>query len=84
MQQIESARSEWRKQQQLHLEESWTSLNLFDRSQKGRISMDLQSESSPTLKIKLQVERLCFMLYKSYTLFLFNMILWVIFLCQVF
>ena len=43
MQQIESARSQWRKKEELKLEESWTSLNLFDRSQKGRISLDLES-----------------------------------------
>lgn len=42
MERIESARAEWRKKQQFNLEESWTSLNLFDRSQKGRISLDLQ------------------------------------------
>ena len=43
MKQIESARAQWRKQEQSHLEESWTSLNMFDRSQRGRISLDLES-----------------------------------------
>ena len=42
MQQIESARNKWRKKETFNLEESWTSLNLFDRLQKGRISMDLE------------------------------------------
>ena len=44
MQQIESARNQWRKAEEFKLEESWTNLNLFDRSQKGRISLDLESE----------------------------------------
>ena len=44
MKQIESARAQWRKEEQSHLEESWTSLNMFDRSQRGRISLDFQSK----------------------------------------
>ncbi|ELU03431.1 hypothetical protein CAPTEDRAFT_135076 [Capitella teleta] len=44
LERIESARSQWRKKQEYNLEESWTSLNLFDRSQKGRISLDLQGD----------------------------------------
>ena len=43
MQQIASARSEWREKQELKLEESWTSLDIFDRHQRGRISVDLES-----------------------------------------
>ena len=45
MRQIETARAQWRKQEQSNLEESWTSLNKFDRSQRGRISLDLESKS---------------------------------------
>ncbi|KAI0234957.1 hypothetical protein LSAT2_014682 [Lamellibrachia satsuma] len=44
MKQIESARAQWRKEEQSHLEESWTSLNMFDRSQRGRISLDFQKD----------------------------------------
>ena len=44
MKQIESARAQWRKQQQNQLEESWTSLNVFDKSHKGRLSMDMEGE----------------------------------------
>lgn len=53
MKQIESARAQWRKKEELRLEESWTSLNLFDRSQKGRISMDLESELTGALYLLL-------------------------------
>ena len=42
MKQIESARSKWRKQADASLEESWSSLNLFDRSHRGRISTDME------------------------------------------
>jgi hypothetical protein len=42
LERIESARAQWRHKREYNLEESWTSLNLFDRSQKGRISLDLQ------------------------------------------
>jgi len=44
MKQIESARSSRRPQRQLTLEESWTSLNVFNQTQKGRISLDLQGQ----------------------------------------
>lgn len=42
MRQIESARAQWRQKEQLRLEESWTSLNLFERSHKGRLSIDME------------------------------------------
>ena len=45
MRQIETARAQWRKHEQSNLEESWTSLNMFDRSQRGRISLDLESKN---------------------------------------
>ena len=42
MKQIESARAQWRQKEQMRLEESWTSLSLFERSHKGRLSMDME------------------------------------------
>jgi hypothetical protein len=42
MKQIESTRALRRKRQEFSLEESWTSLDLFNRCQKGRISFDIQ------------------------------------------
>ncbi|KAM7448574.1 hypothetical protein ABFA07_003481 [Porites harrisoni] len=36
-----TARATWRKQQNLSLEESWSLLSLFEKSQKGRITKDL-------------------------------------------
>ena len=44
MKKIESARATWRKQEQNRLEESWSSLNVFERSHKGRLSVDMESE----------------------------------------
>ena len=44
MKQIEMARQQWRHLEERNLEKSWTSLDLFDRSQKGRISIDLESK----------------------------------------
>ena len=44
MNRIESARSQWRRQEQQKLEESWGSLKEFNRSQKGRLSIDLGGE----------------------------------------
>lgn len=41
MQKIKENRSKWRENQKKNLEESWGSLTMFDRQQKGRISMDL-------------------------------------------
>ncbi|XP_071813789.1 katanin-interacting protein-like isoform X2 [Apostichopus japonicus] len=34
-------RAQWRHQQQLSLEESWTSLSMFDKSQKGRLTANM-------------------------------------------
>ncbi len=45
MQRIESARAAWRNRDQSRLEESWMSLDLFDRLQRGRLSVDLQGTS---------------------------------------
>ncbi|XP_064624370.1 katanin-interacting protein-like isoform X2 [Lineus longissimus] len=45
MTRIETARQKWRKQHSLSLEESWTSLNLFDKNQRGRISIDMQGDA---------------------------------------
>ena len=42
MKKIESARSAWRQKEQSKLEESWMSLDMFERHQRGRLSMDLQ------------------------------------------
>ena len=47
MVQIESARSARTKNRELQerrLEESWLSLNLFEKSQKGRLSIDMESK----------------------------------------
>lgn len=44
MKQIESARALWRQKEEFKLEESWTSLNLFERSHKGRLSIDNESK----------------------------------------
>jgi hypothetical protein len=44
MQKIKENRSKWRENQKKNLEESWGSLNMFDRQQKGRISMDLDGK----------------------------------------
>ncbi len=41
---IESARASWRKKEQSKLEQSWMSLDLFDRSQRGRLSLDFQGK----------------------------------------
>lgn len=41
MKKIQQNRAKWRDSQKKNLEESWGSLNMFDRHQKGRISMDL-------------------------------------------
>ena len=46
MKQIESARAQWRLEEEKKLEESWGSLHLFNTSHKGRISMDLESKQS--------------------------------------
>ncbi|CAC5379019.1 JBTS26 [Mytilus coruscus] len=45
MQKIKENRSKWRENQKKNLEESWGSLTMFDRQQKGRISMDLDDDS---------------------------------------
>ena len=45
MKQIESARLSRRPKRELTLEESWTSLSVFNQMQKGRISLDLQGQS---------------------------------------
>ena len=45
MQQIETARKQWRKKEEEKLEESWGSLKQFNRSQKGRLSIDFGGES---------------------------------------
>ena len=45
MKQIESARLSRRPRRELTLEESWTSLSVFNQMQKGRISLDLQGQS---------------------------------------
>ena len=45
MKQMESARLSRRPRRELTLEESWTSLSVFNQTQKGRISLDLQGQS---------------------------------------
>ncbi|XP_069124311.1 katanin-interacting protein-like isoform X2 [Argopecten irradians] len=45
MQKIQQNRAKWRESQKKNLEESWGSLNMFDRHQKGRISMDLDDDA---------------------------------------
>lgn len=47
MKQIESTRALRRKRQEFSLEESWTSLDLFNRCQRGRISFDIQGLCLP-------------------------------------
>ena len=44
MQQIESARKQWRKKEEMKLEESWSSLNIFNKLHKGRISLDVEDD----------------------------------------
>lgn len=44
MKKIESARSAWRSNEQNKLEESWMSLDLFERHQQGRLSIDMQGQ----------------------------------------
>ena len=44
MKRIESARATWRLKEQNKLEESWMSLDMFERHQRGRLSVDLQGE----------------------------------------
>ena len=44
MQQIESARAQWRKIEEDRLEESWNALSRFDRNQKTRLSLDLEND----------------------------------------
>lgn len=44
MKKIQQNRAKWRDSQKKNLEESWGSLNMFDRHQKGRISMDLDGK----------------------------------------
>ncbi|KAK3091145.1 hypothetical protein FSP39_017488 [Pinctada imbricata] len=45
MQKIQQNRAKWRDNQKKNLEESWGQLNMFDRHQKGRISMDLDDDA---------------------------------------
>lgn len=45
MKKIQQNRAKWRDSQKKNLEESWGSLNMFDRHQKGRISMDLDDDA---------------------------------------
>lgn len=45
MKQIEANRAQWRKKEEMQLEESWTSLNLFNRSQKGRLSIEIEDDA---------------------------------------
>ncbi|XP_061197501.1 katanin-interacting protein-like [Saccostrea echinata] len=45
MKKIQQNRAKWRDNQKKNLEESWGSLNMFDRHQKGRISMDLDDDA---------------------------------------
>lgn len=45
MKKIQQNRAKWRDSQKKNLEESWGSLNMFDRHQKGRISMDLDGNN---------------------------------------
>ena len=44
MKHIESTRLSRRPKRELSLEESWTSLSVFNHTQKGRISIDLQGQ----------------------------------------
>ena len=52
MKQIESARSSRRARRELTLEESWTSLDVFNHTQKGRISLDLQGQCPCGLRVE--------------------------------
>lgn len=45
LQKIQQKRGKWRENQKRDLEESWGSLNMFDRHQKGRLSMDLDGNT---------------------------------------
>lgn len=53
MQKIKENRSKWRENQKKNLEESWGSLTMFDRQQKGRISMDLDGNKRIILSLKI-------------------------------
>ena len=44
MQQIESSRKQWRQKEEKKLEESWSSLNIFNKLHKGRISLDVEDD----------------------------------------
>lgn len=44
MQQIESARKQWRQKEEKKLEESWSSLSIFNKLHKGRISLDVEDD----------------------------------------
>ncbi|KAK2147660.1 hypothetical protein LSH36_543g06017 [Paralvinella palmiformis] len=55
MQEIEQKRNEWKRKEQFKLEESWTSLNLFDRLQKEDVldeylSPEKSKPSEPTIQ----------------------------------
>ena len=41
MQQIQKKRSRWRTKQSEDLEDTWGSLNLFNKSHRGRLSLDM-------------------------------------------
>ena len=44
MQQIQKKRSKWRTKQAEDLEDTWGSLNLFNKSHRGRLSLDMAGE----------------------------------------
>ena len=46
MQQIQKKRSKWRTKQAEDLEDTWGSLNLFNKSHRGRLSLDMAGEQS--------------------------------------
>ena len=46
MQQIQKKRSKWRTKQAEDLEDTWGSLNLFNKSHRGRLSLDMAGERS--------------------------------------
>ena len=48
-------RTQWQSHKELSLEESWTSLNLFNKSQMGRISANFNSDIVGKAKILIQL-----------------------------
>lgn len=49
MSRIQKNRSKWRENPSMNLEESWGSLNQFNKCQRGRLSLDMDGMLSSSL-----------------------------------